>query len=68
MKKPLSPIAIGVAAVAALALLVFFFMKGASGPAPTVADLPDYSKLSPEEIAKQKTASMEAERSNAPPK
>lgn len=68
MKKPLSPVVIGVVAIAALALLAFFFMKGASGPAPTATNLPDYSKLSPEEIAKQKTASMEAERSNAPPK
>ena len=67
MKKPLSPVVIGVVAVVALALLAFFFLKGASGPAPTVENLPDYSKLSPEEIAKQKTDSMAAERDNARP-
>lgn len=68
MKKPLSPVVLGLVGVAALALLVFFFMKGTGEPAPTATNLPDYSKMTPEQIAQQKTASMDSERQNARPK
>ena len=68
MKKPLSPVILGVIAVAALAMLVFFFMKGTGNPAPTASNLPDYSKMTPEQIAKEKTASMDSEKQNARPK
>ena len=61
MKKPIPPIVIGIAAVVALVAVVFFFIKGTTVE-PTVTNLPDYSKMSGAEIAKQKEASMDAEK------
>lgn len=57
MKKEIPGWAFGVAAVIALILVGFLFMKGAGDPAPTATNLPDYSKMSPEEITKAKEAS-----------
>lgn len=68
MKKPVSPVVIGIVAVVAVGLVVFLFAKGVSGPAPTAQNLPDYAKMTPEQIAKEKSASMNAERDNARPK
>ena len=42
--------------------------QGAGDPAPTVTNLPDYAKMSPEQIAQEKAASMDSERQNARPK
>ena len=62
MKKEISPFVIAGIAAAAVAVLVFFFMQSNSGPAPTASNLPDYSKMSSEDIAKSKEADMDAER------
>lgn len=57
MKKEIPGWAIGVAAVIALAVVAFFFMKGTGDPEPTAKNLPDYSKMSPEDITKAREAS-----------
>jgi len=68
MKQQASPFVIAGAAILALALLAFLFVRNTSEPAPTATNLPDYSKMSPEDIAKEKAGSLEAERANQAPR
>jgi hypothetical protein len=51
MKAQLSPIAVGSIIVVVLAAAAFFFIRGAGDPEPTAKDLPDYSKMTEQEIA-----------------
>ena len=57
MKKEIPGWAIGLAALLALALVGFFFVKGTGDPAPTVTNLPDYSKMSAEDVTKAREES-----------
>ena len=57
MKKEIPGWAIGVAALVALAVVAFLFMKGTGDPPPTATNLPDYSKMSAEDITKAREAS-----------
>lgn len=61
MKKPLPTAVIAVVAVLAVVGLVFAFIKGAGDPEPSAKDVPDYSKMKPEEISAAFQKSKEAE-------
>lgn len=61
MKKPLPTAVITVIAVLAVVGLVFAFVKGTGDPEPTVKDVPDYTKMKPEEISAAFQKSKEAE-------
>lgn len=61
MKTKIPMAAIGVVAVVALVIVAVLFIKG-STVEPTAKNLPDYTKMSGADIAKQREASMEAER------
>ncbi len=52
--------AIGAIIIAVIVLVVVW--KGSATPEPTATNLPDYSKLSPDQIAQEREKSMEMER------
>lgn len=64
MKKPLPVAALAGIAVVAVVALVMVFMNMAGDPAPTATNVPDYSKMSQEQVAdayaKSKAAEAEA--------
>lgn len=61
MKKPLPVAAIVGIAVVAVGALVFFFMNMGGDPQPTATNVPDYSKMSSEEVSQAYAKSKQAE-------
>ncbi|GEM_PF-5821509 len=64
MKKPLPMPLIAAAAALAAIVLVFLLVRASGDPAPTATNVPDYSKMTPQEVsaayAKSKAAEKEA--------
>jgi uncharacterized membrane protein len=61
MKKPLPTAALAGIAVVAIVAIVMVFMNVASDPAPTATNVPDYSKMTNEQVAEAYAKSKAAE-------
>ena len=66
MKKPVSVVAIVIAAVFAVGFCVWMFKSFVQDPEPTVKDIPDYGKMTNEEIMKSKRNDLKMEGQRQP--
>lgn len=62
MEKQGLKIAGAVCAIVLAIIVLVVVWKGQATPEPTVTNLPDYSKMNPDQIAQEREKSMEMER------
>ncbi len=62
MEKQGLKVAGAIAAIVVAVIVLVVVWKGSATPEPTATNLPDYSKMTPDQIAKEREKSMEMER------